>query len=60
MGVSNCSIFDTLVKAQILFDREPREYNQIRPHSALGYRQTKPETLLMPMPTPPLRGDAIL
>ena len=41
-------------KAQILVDRWRREYNQVRPHSALGYRPPAPETLEVgpPHPTP--------
>ena len=36
--------FDTLLEAQILIEGWRREYNQIRPHSALGYRPPAPET----------------
>ena len=35
---------DTLLEAQILIEGWRREYNQIRPHSALGYRPPAPET----------------
>ena len=34
----NLEIFDTLLEAKILIERWRREYNQIRPHSSLGYR----------------------
>lgn len=50
----NCEIFDTLLEAQIIIDRWRREYNQIRPHSALGYRPPAPEAIQMPMLAPPL------
>ncbi len=36
--------FDTLLEAQVLIEGWRREYNQIRPHSALGYRPPAPET----------------
>ena len=39
----NLEIFDTLLEAKILIERWRREYNQIRPHSALGYRPPAPE-----------------
>ncbi len=38
-------IFYTLTEASILIERWPREYNTIRPHSALGYRPPAPEAL---------------
>ena len=36
--------FDTLLEAQVLIEGWRREYNQIRPHSALGYRPPAPES----------------
>ncbi len=36
-------IFDTLLEAQVLIERWRREYNQVRPHSSLGYRPPAPE-----------------
>ncbi len=36
--------FDTLLEAQVVIEGWRREYNQIRPHSALGYRPPAPET----------------
>ena len=44
----NGEIFTTLVEAQVLSERWRREYNQRRPHSALGYRP----------PAPPMRRAA--
>ena len=38
-------IFYTLTEAQILIERWRREYNTVRPHSALGYRPPAPETI---------------
>jgi len=43
-------IFDTVVEAKVLIERWRREYNQVRPHSALGYRPPVPEAIL---PLPP-------
>ena len=37
-------VFDTLWEAKVLVERWRREYNQVRPHSALGYRTPAPET----------------
>ena len=37
-------VFDTLWEAKVLVERWRREYNQVRPHSALGYRPPVPET----------------
>ena len=39
----NPEIFTTLAEAQILSERWRREYNQVRPHSALGYCPPAPE-----------------
>ena len=38
-------IFYTLAEAKILIERWRREYNTIRPHSALGYRPPAPEAV---------------
>ena len=35
--------FDTLLEAQVLIEMWRHEYNQIRPHSSLGYRSPAPE-----------------
>jgi len=37
--------FDTLLEAQVLTEMWRNEYNQIRPHSSLGYRSPAPEVL---------------
>jgi len=39
----NREIFTTLTEASILIRRWRREYNQVRPHSSLGYRLPAPE-----------------
>lgn len=42
----NGEIFDTLLEAKVLTERWRREYNTIRPHSAIGYNPPAPETIL--------------
>jgi len=42
----NWEIFTTLEEAKVLIEQWRREYNQIRPHSALGYRPPAPEAIL--------------
>jgi transposase InsO family protein len=39
-------IFTTLQEARVLIELWRREYNQVRPHSALGYRPPAPEAIL--------------
>ena len=39
-------IFTTLEEARVLIEQWRREYNQTRPHSALGYRPPAPEAVL--------------
>ena len=39
-------IFMTLKEAKILIEQRRNEYNQVRPHSALGYRPPAPEAKL--------------
>ena len=39
----NREIFDTLFEAKVLIERWRKEYNQIRPHSSLGYKPPAPE-----------------
>jgi putative transposase len=39
-------LFDpTLQEAKVLTDVWRREYNQVRPHSSLGYKTPAPETI---------------
>ena len=47
-------IFYTLREAKVLMEGWRREYNKVRPHSALGYRPPAPETIL-PLPPGPLK-----
>ncbi len=46
----NREIFTTLDEAEVLIEQWRKEYNQVRLHSALGYRPPVPETMLT-MPT---------
>ena len=39
-------IFYTLEEAQFIIEQWRKEYNQIRPHSSLGYRSPAPETVV--------------
>jgi len=43
----NREIFTTLTEAKVLIEQWQREYNQVRPHSALGYRPPVPEAMLI-------------
>jgi len=42
----NREVFTTLTEAKVLIEQWKREYNQVRPHSALGYRPPAPEAIL--------------
>ena len=42
----NREIFTTLEEAKVLIEGWRREYNQVRPHSALGYQPPAPEAVL--------------
>jgi transposase InsO family protein len=44
----NGEIFYTIIEAQVLIGRWRREYNQVRPHSSLGYRPPAPEPIEWP------------
>ena len=43
----NREIFTTLTEAKVLIEEWRREYNQVRPHSSLGYRPPAPETKML-------------
>ncbi len=42
----NREIFSTLTEARVLIEQWRREYNQVRPHSALGYQPPAPNAIL--------------
>lgn len=54
----NREIFYSLQEAKVIIEQWRKEYNTIRPHSALHYRPPAPEAVLMPQLAPPLL-DAI-
>ena len=43
----NGEIFTTLIEAKVLISNWRREYNQVRPHSAKGYKPPAPEAKLL-------------
>ena len=45
----NGELFNTLAEARILIEWWRKEYNQVRPHSALGYRPPAPQTIIPAM-----------
>jgi putative transposase len=47
----NREIFITLEEAKVLIEQWRREYNQVRPHSSLGYRPPAPEAILSAVTT---------
>ena len=47
----NREIFTTLEEARVLIEQWRREYNRVRPHSALGYRPPAPEAVLTKITT---------
>jgi transposase InsO family protein len=42
----NRELFDTIAEAKVLVGRWRVEYNQVRPHSSLGYRPPAPEVII--------------
>jgi len=42
----NREIFTTLTEARVLIEEWRKEYNQVRPHSSLGYRPPAPEAII--------------
>jgi len=47
----NREIFTTLEEAKVLIEQWRREYNQVRPHSSLGYQSPAPEAILTAVTT---------
>ena len=43
----NMEVFTTLTEARVLIEGWRKEYNQVRPHSSLGYRPPAPEAIMM-------------
>ena len=42
----NGEVFYTLQEAKVLIERWRRHYNEVRPHSSLGYKPPAPKTIL--------------
>jgi len=42
----NREIFNTLYEARVLLERWRRDYNEVRPHSSLGYKPPAPVTIM--------------
>jgi putative transposase len=40
-------VFTTLFEAHVLIGNWRKDYNQVRPHSALGYRPPAPEAIML-------------
>ena len=49
----NREIFYTLDEAGVLIEQWRKEYNQVRPHSSLGYRPPAPEAIEWPLGAEP-------
>ena len=49
-------VFYTLKEVEVVVEQWRRDYNQIRPHSALGYRPPAPEAILADDMLPALAG----
>ena len=47
----NREIFTTLEEAKVLIEQWRREYNQVRPHSSLGYQPPAPQAILSAVTT---------
>ena len=47
----NREIFTTLTEAKVLIEQWRKEYNQVRPHSSLGYRPPAPQARIPVTPT---------
>jgi putative transposase len=56
----NGEIFETLLEAKVLIERGRIEYNTVRPHSSLGYRQPAPESFTVGLPVPATLRQATL
>ena len=52
----NREIFYSMDEARVLIEGWRREYNQVRPHSALSYRPPAPEAIQLSALVAPLRG----
>lgn len=42
----NVELFNTLMEAKIIIERWRKHYNEVRPHTSLGYRPPAPKTII--------------
>jgi transposase InsO family protein len=52
----NGEIFCTLEEARIISEGWRRHYNELRPHSSLGYKPPSPEAFISPRPAAQLQS----
>ena len=55
----NGEIFYSLREAKVLIEQWRRHYNQVRPHSAIGYRPPAPQTILPSHADQPFAKDGL-
>ena len=55
----NGEIFYSLPEAQVLIERWRRHFNEVRPHSAIGYRPPAPQTIEPNRADPPFAHDGL-
>jgi len=53
----NREIFYSLNEAKVLIEMWRRHYNQVRPHSSLGYKPPAPETIAAGLPSAAMQAD---
>jgi len=55
----NREVFTTLLEAKILIKNWRRDYNEVRPHSSLGYRPPAPEAIQLALTPAPLTQKVV-
>ena len=55
----NREVFTTLLEAKILIENWRRDYNEVRPHSSLGYRPPAPEAIQPALTPAPLTQKVV-
>jgi len=55
----NREVFTTLLEAKILIENWRRNYNEVRPHSSLGYRPPAPEAIQPALTPAPLTQKVV-
>ena len=46
-SIEEVEVFTTLTEAKVLIEQWRREYNEVRPHSSLGYQPPAPEARML-------------